>query len=149
MMNSTFFNSPVCHSTEKTLLHDIVTFWWPVRHWAGFDIVCIIQLCITMAMSRCLIISQAYKRPIELPVAAVTLIDGVQAGPQCCPQTYSVYSYRLPSAHFTHHRVQLAKFTVIMGGKKMLIRLHSPKEIQKHIFKPNFPNSYQVIRYSR
>lgn len=86
-------------------------------------------------MSRCLIISQAYKRPIGLPVAAVMLIDGGQVGPQRCPQTYSVYSYRLPSAHFTYHRVQLAKFTVIMGGKKMLIRPHSPEEIQKHIFK--------------
>lgn len=72
----------------------------------------------TMATSRCLIISQAYKRPIGLPVAAVTLIDGGQVGPQRCPQTYSVYSYRLPSAHFTHHRAQLAKFTVIVGEKR-------------------------------
>lgn len=77
-------------------------------------------------MSRCLIISQAYKRPIGLPVAAVTLIDGGQVGPQCCPQTYSVYSFRLPSAHFTHHRVQLAKFTVIIGEKNMLMRPQYP-----------------------
>lgn len=74
----------------------------------------------TMATSRCLIISQAYKRPIGLPVAAVTLIDGGQVGPQRCPQTFSVYSYRLPSAHFTHHRAQLAKFTVIVGEKKKI-----------------------------
>lgn len=89
----------------------------------------------TTATSRCLIISRAYKRPIVLPVAAVTLIDGGQVGPRCCPQTYSVYSYRLPSARFTHHGAQLAKFTVIVGEKKkgnMLMRPHSPEEPQTH-----------------
>lgn len=38
-----------------------------------------------MVMSRCLIISQAYKRAIGLPVAAVILIDGGQVGATVLP----------------------------------------------------------------
>lgn len=83
-------------------------------------------------MSRCLIISQAYKRAIGLPVAAVILIDGEQVGATALPsdrlclftQTAVCPLYPPPgSIHgiYSYH-----------GRKRMLMMPHRPEEKQEH-----------------
>lgn len=52
-------------------------------------------------------------------------------GPECCPQTDSVYLYSLPSAHLTHHRTTFAEFTVTRKEKNMLMMPPCPEEKTK------------------
>ena len=54
------------------IMQNLILYVWSIYIWS-------------MVMSRCLIISQAYKRAIGLPVAAVILIDGGQVGATVLP----------------------------------------------------------------
>lgn len=71
---------------QNDIMQDLILYVWSIYIWS-------------MVMSRCLIISQAYKRAIGLPVAAVILIDGGQVGATVLPShrlfIYTVY--RLPT----------------------------------------------------
>lgn len=68
-------NALYCHCYSAVLdniMQDLILYVRSVYIWS-------------MVMSRCLIISQAYKRAIGLPVAAVILIDGGQVGATVLP----------------------------------------------------------------
>lgn len=57
---------------QDDIMQHLILYVWSIYIWS-------------MVMSRCLIISQAYKRAIGLPVAAVILIDGGQVGATVLP----------------------------------------------------------------
>lgn len=96
-------------------------------------------------MSRCLIISQAYKKAIGLPVAAVILIDGGQVGATVLPSDrlcLFIQSAVCPPypqqgcIHWIYSRQE---------GKDMLMMLRSPEE-EQNISNPNFPHMYQIYQ---
>ena len=86
----------------------------------------------SMVMSRCLIISQAYKRAIGLPVAAVILIDGGQVGATVLPSDrlclfiQSAVCPPYPPQGYIHWIYSRQE------GRNMLMMPRSPEEKQKH-----------------
>lgn len=83
-------------------------------------------------MNRCLIISQAYKRVIGLPVVAVILIDGGQVGATVLPSDrlclfiHSAVCPPYPPQGYIHWIYSRQE------RKNMLMAQRGPEEKQKH-----------------
>lgn len=113
----------------------MVMFCCAAWYHAEFDIVYVWSIYIwSMVMSRCLIISQAYKRAIGLPVAAVILIDGGQVGATVLPSDrlclfiQSAVCPPYPPQGYIHWIYSRQE---VWGGN-MLMRQRSPEKKQKH-----------------
>ena len=118
----------------------IAVFCCAAWYHAEVDIVYVWSIYIwSMVMSRCLIISQAYKRAIGLPVAAVILIDGGQVGATVLPSDrlclfiQSAVCPPYPPQGYIHWIYSRQECVCgCGGGGDMLMTQHSPEEKQKH-----------------
>lgn len=96
--------------------------------------VCIIHLLYiwNIVMSRCLIISYAYKMAIGLPVAAVILIDSGQVGATVLPSDRLCLFIKAAVCPLYPPLSSIQWIYSHHGRKNMLIRPHSPEVKQKH-----------------
>lgn len=98
----------------------------------------------SMVMSRCLIISQAYKRAIGLPVAAVILIDGGQVGATVLPSDRLCLFIQSAVCPPYPPQGYIRWIYSRQERKNMLMRLRSPEEKQKH-FQSKLSTDVSVI----
>lgn len=104
---------------QHDIMQNLILYVWSIYIWS-------------MVMSRCLIISQTYKRAIGLPVVAVILIDGGQVGATVLPSDrlclfiQSAVCPPYPPQGYIHWIYSRQE------RKNMLMMPRSPEEKQKH-----------------